>query len=158
MAAVIGNKLLARLAPGSWPRWIWLASGVVVESSPIAMDLDRFAVPFVAMTPMVVCSGAAKRSSAPPAASACAVSISRRPSGASRVPATSAPVSGSRTSPSALTATSAPTTTSPRRTDALPIPPRIARATPWSLPTLAPVPAPTLPSATGPATAAAAAA
>ena len=60
-------------------------------------------------------------------------------------------MSGSRTSPSALTATSAPTITPPSSLRLLePIPPRIARAMPWILPTLAPVPAPTLPSATGP--------
>ena len=79
------------------------------------------------------------------------MSISRRPPAASRVPAISAPVSGSRTSPTAFTATSAPTTTPPTRTLAEPMPPRIARARPYSLPTLAPVPAPTLPSATAPA-------
>ena len=99
----------------------------------------------VAITPIVVFSGA-KPARRAPLRSARAVSISRRPSGASRAPARSAPVSGSRTSPTALTATRAPTTAPSARVLALPIPPRIARSIRWSLPTVAPVPAPTLPS------------
>ena len=69
----------------------------------------------------------------------------------------SRPVSGSRTSPTAFTAMSAPRCTPSRSRTAQPSPPFVARAMPWSLPTLAPVPAPTLPSATGPGRAPAAA-
>ena len=108
----------------------------------------------VATTPIVVWPVSANRPRAVPAASALAESIRRLLSGAWRAPAISVPVSGSRTSPTALTATRAPTTTSPRRTEALPIPPRIERSRRYTLPTVAPVPAPTLPSATGPAAAA----
>src|SRR5439155_71358 len=111
----------------------------------------------VAIAPIVVCSGAANRSSTRPPAKAFAESTSRRLSGASRAPATSAPVLGSRTSPTAFTTTTAPTTSSPSRREALPRPPRIARPMRCTLPTLAPVPAPTLPSANGPAAALAAA-
>ena len=80
-----------------------------------------------------------------------------RPSGV-RTPATTCPVAGSITSPTALTATSAATIRpSGSVIDAVPMPPFIARAGPASFPTVAPAPAPTLPSATGPADAAAAA-
>ena len=71
-----------------------------------------------------------------------------RPS-ALRAPATTAPLAGSTTSPIALTATSAATVTPSMRSDALPMPPFIARPMPNSLPTLAPAPAPTDPSAGG---------
>ena len=75
-----------------------------------------------------------------------------------RVPATTRPVSGSTTSPSAFTATSAATVTPPGTViDALPMPAFIARSMGPSFPTVAPAPAPTLPSATGPDVAAAAA-
>jgi hypothetical protein len=53
----------------------------------------------VATTPIVVWLGAAKRPSASPVARVRAESISRRPLAESRVPASSAPVSGSRNSP-----------------------------------------------------------
>jgi hypothetical protein len=46
-----------------------------------------------------------------------------------------------------LTATSAPTVMPATVTEALPMPPFIARSMPNSLPTVAPVPAPTLPCA-----------
>src|SRR2546428_250281 len=53
----------------------------------------------------------------------------------------------SRTSPTAFTTTRAPTTTSPDRTAQLPSPPFIMPVSPAALPTVAPVPAPTEPSA-----------
>ena len=73
-----------------------------------------------------------------------------------RAPARMVPCRQSRTSPAALTTTSAPTTTSPSRIDAEPMPPFIPRMPrPTNiLPTVAPVPAPTLPSATADAAAA----
>ena len=111
----------------------------------------------VATTPMVVFTGW-KLGGGVPAARAAAVSMRRRPSGASRVPAIKRPLVGSRTSPTALTATMAPSFTSSRSAAAQPSPPRMARVVPWSLPTVAPVPAPTFPWATGPWRAAAAAA
>ena len=68
------------------------------------------------------------------------------------------PVAGSMTSPIALTATTA-ATVSPSSSviEAVPIPPFIARSSPRSLPTVAPAPAPTLPSAGAAAPAATAA-
>ncbi len=69
------------------------------------------------------------------------------------------PVAGSTTSPNAFTATSAATVPPPgSRCDAVPIPAFIARPRPYSLPTVAPAPAPTQPSVTGPLVAACAAA
>ena len=66
-----------------------------------------------------------------------------------RGPATRAPVSGSYTPPIALTAAIAPTTTpSPRSTLAVPMPPLTARSIPSVFATVAPVPAPALPSST----------
>ena len=65
-----------------------------------------------------------------------------------RTPATTSPVAGSITSPTALTATTAATVSpSARVIEAVPIPPFIARPRPRSFPTVAPAPAPTLPSA-----------
>src|SRR2546425_12170393 len=56
------------------------------------------------------------------------------------------------TSPKAFTTTSAPTITPPGRLTAqVPTPPFIAVWGPNTLPTVAPLPAPTLPSSTGPA-------
>src|SRR3989304_3113523 len=79
---------------------------------------------------MVVCSGR-KAGRGAPARRAAAVSMSRRPSGASRAPAMSRPVSGSRTSPTALTTITAPTVTPARSATAAPrAPPLAARAGP----------------------------
>ena len=65
------------------------------------------------------------------------------------------PVAGSTMSPRALTATIAATTRPFGRVmAALPMPPFIARSRPPILPTVAPAPAPTFPSATGPSVAA----
>src|SRR5690606_31054708 len=73
----------------------------------------------------------------------------------SYAPATMRPVSGSTTSPSALTTASAATVPPPGRgRAALPNPAFIAYCGPAHLPTVAPVPTPTLPSSTGPAPAA----
>src|SRR6185312_7197180 len=73
------------------------------------------------------------------------------------MPATIRPLVGSTTSPTALTATSAATTRPFGHTRAIdPTPPFMERP-PDILPTVAPAPAPTLPSATGPFVAAVAA-
>src|SRR5258706_172819 len=73
-------------------------------------------------------------------------------------PAITAPEAGSITSPAALTAAMAPTTRPFGSViDAEPMPPFIERAGPAILPIVAPAPAPTLPSATGPSVAASAA-
>ena len=56
-------------------------------------------------------------------------------------------MSGSITSPSALQATIAPTVTPSTVTEAVPMPPFIARWKPKILPITAPAPAPTQPSA-----------
>ncbi len=70
----------------------------------------------------------------------------------------SPPVSGSpeavKTSPTAFTTASAPTVASPRRTAAEPTPALRMCSKPRHLATVAPVPAPTLPIATGCAVAA----
>ena len=62
--------------------------------------------------------------------------------------------SGSTMRPSALTAATAPTTSSPCRSDAVPSPPFMPVPGSGSFPTVAPVPAPTEPSDTGPSPAA----
>ena len=62
-----------------------------------------------------------------------------------RMPATHSPVRGSTTLPQALTETTAPTLTGPSATAAVPRPAFMQVAGPMSLPTVAPVPAPTLP-------------
>ena len=75
------------------------------------------------------------------------------------MPATTWPVDGSMTSPRALTATSAATTSPSGLTIAVvPSPPFIACSRPFILPTVAPAPAPTFPSAILPVVAACAAA
>ena len=66
----------------------------------------------------------------------------------SRQPAIQAP-SALRTLPSAFTATTAHAVSSPRRNPQIPSPAFMARSPPRSLPTDAPHPAPTLPSASG---------
>ena len=72
--------------------------------------------------------------------------VRTKPPPGSRGPATTAPLAGSTTSPAALTATSAPTVTPPAsRTLAEPRPLLVARSKPGTLPTVAPVPAPTEP-------------
>src|SRR5436190_17449241 len=104
----------------------------------------------VATTAIVVAAPVAllgsSRAGSSPRLSARIVPTSRVPS-AVRAPATTRPVRGSTTSPTALTATSAATVMPPTSTDAVPMPPFIARPMPNSLPTEAPAPAPTLPSA-----------
>src|SRR5690606_38103368 len=73
----------------------------------------------------------------------------------SYAPATRRPSSGSTMSPTALTTASAPTVPPPGTGSALlPRPPFIAYCGPAHFPTVAPVPAPTPPSATGAADAA----
>src|SRR4029450_2842763 len=67
----------------------------------------------------------------------------RAPPGA-RVPASTVPSSAS-TSPPALTATRAPTVTGPASTSDQPRPPLVIRSGPATLPTVQPIPAPTLP-------------
>ena len=98
----------------------------------------------VATMPMVVAMPAIRCAGNWPSTSAASVSSGVRPSSA-RAPATTRPEAGSTTSPMALTATSAPTVMAPTFSDALPMPPFIARPMPNSLPTQAPAPAPTLP-------------
>ena len=62
-----------------------------------------------------------------------------------RSPAIFFPVDGSKISPSALTTTTAAIRSSPSSTAYIPRPDFIARSMPQILPTVAPVPAPTLP-------------
>jgi hypothetical protein len=64
-----------------------------------------------------------------------------------RAPAIGVP-SSSTISPKAFTAARAATVTPSSATDAVPMPPFTARSGPYSLATVAPVPAPTVPSAT----------
>src|SRR5206468_5054508 len=92
--------------------------------------------------------GPAARSN-PPRRIACVVPVRRVPRGESRNPATISPLEGSITSPQAFTTVRAPTTSGPLLRDAEPSPDFMARPIPRSLPTLAPVPAPTLPCVTG---------
>lgn len=124
---------MLRASP-SWPdtarRWAW---ALVSTAS-------------VAITPMVVLVPGSTGSGGTPPSSARRVSISRWPS-SERAPATGRAVCGSITSPTALQAMSAPTVMPSSDTEAVPMPPFIARPMPKSLPTAAPVPAPTLPSA-----------
>ena len=75
--------------------------------------------------------------------------VRRVPRGESRNPATISPLEGSITSPQAFTTVRAPTTSGPLLRDAEPSPDFMARPIPRSLPTLAPVPAPTLPCVIG---------
>ena len=97
--------------------------------------------------PSVVAAPTCNGAGTSPRNSAAVVPSNARPS-AVRAPAIGRPLRGSITSPIALTATSAPTVIPSTVNDALPRPPRIARAMPNSLPTEQPVPAPTLPCAT----------
>ena len=71
-----------------------------------------------------------------------AARVSARRARPPRAPARMRPLDGSSTSPTALTAISAPTVTPPTVSDALPMP-FMARCGPYSLPTVAPAPAPT---------------
>ncbi len=100
-----------------------------------------------------------------PARGGCAVPPERRilrasakvPSGL-RTPATILPVAGSMMSPTAFTATMAATIRPLGRViDALPRPDFVERPAPPNLPTVAPAPAPTLPSTTAAVVAASAA-
>ena len=102
----------------------------------------RSSAALVATTASVVL---ARPNGAPPAAK-CSRASANRPSGP-RAPARIDP-DPSRMSPTAFTTTSAPTTMSPRRTAHVPTPPFMARPGPSALPTVAPVPAPTVPSDT----------
>ena len=99
----------------------------------------------VTTTPIVVFSP-----SGAVAAGGCRSSVraSANPSPSSvRAPATMVPVSGSTTSPTAFTAINAATCKPPGTSmSEVPMPPFIARPGPPSLPTVAPAPAPTLPS------------
>ena len=101
----------------------------------------------MATTPIVVAvpgsTGAGRR----PAASVRMPWARPRPS-SPRAPAITSPCA-SKTSPIAFTATSAPTVSPSTHSDAVPMPPRIARSKPNSLPTLAPQPAPKLPCSGG---------
>ncbi|MCY1300415.1 hypothetical protein D9M70_499780 [compost metagenome] len=99
----------------------------------------------MATTPIVVAAPARIDLGRSPARMAARVSSSILPS-AVRAPARMRPVDGSSTSPTALTATMAPTVTPATVSDAVPMPPFMARLGPYSLPTVAPAPAPTLPS------------
>src|SRR5439155_1523258 len=75
-----------------------------------------------------------------------------------RTPATTFPVAGSMTSPTAFTATIAPTTRPlGSAMEAVPIPDFVERPAPPNFPTVAPAPAPTVPSCTTPVVAASAA-
>jgi hypothetical protein len=112
---------------------------------------------FVATTPIVVCS--AGRGLAPRAPERTSSRASAKPFPSSvRTPATTLPVAGSITSPTGFAATSAATTRpSGSVIAAVPIPDFIMRVGPPLLPRVAPAPAPTEPSATGPFVAASAA-
>ena len=130
----------------------WVCTGLMLRARPsCAATARRCACALVmtasvATTPMVVLVPASSDCANSPRNSARRVSARRNPS-AVRAPATGCAVSGSITSPTALQAMSAPTVTPSTVTEALPMPPFMARAMPNILPTLAPVPAPTLPSA-----------
>ena len=104
----------------------------------------------VPMTPMVVAmpAGASAESllGQRPLQIAARMSSGVRPSSAN-APARMRPLRGSTTSPIAFTATSAATVMPSTHSDAMPMPPFMARPGPNSLPTVAPAPAPTLPCA-----------
>lgn len=129
-----------------------VCTGLMARASPsCAHTASRRAWAFVmvasvATTPIVVLVPASSVFGTSPASSARRVSRSPSPP-ALRAPATGRPDSGSTTSPAALQATSAPTVTPSTVIDALPMPPFMAYSMPKSLPTEAPAPAPTLPSA-----------
>ena len=101
---------------------------------------------FVATTPMVVFPAKIFLFSPRAAITASSVPRKRRFS-RSHAPARMLPVFGSSTSPRQFTAISAPTETGPARYAHAPTPPRIAKSLPRNFPTVAPVPAPTEPSA-----------
>src|SRR5438094_747516 len=106
---------------------------------------------FVATTPIVVFSPA-RDCVFPPARSS--LRASAKVLSGLRTPATTFPVAGSMTSPTAFTATMAPTTRPlGSEMDAVPIPDFVARPPPPNFPTVAPAPAPTVPSCTTPAVA-----
>src|SRR5712692_1652011 len=94
--------------------------------------------------------GSLKRLRTVPLRIAAAVSANSRESSARRAPPRISPDSGSRMSPKAFTTASAATRT-PSGSSSVqqPMPDLVARSIPKSFPTVAPVPAPTLPSATG---------
>ncbi len=107
----------------------------------------RSSAAFVATTASVVLRAATAPNGAPPRAK-CASASTNLPS-APRAPARIAP-EPSRMLPTAFSTTSAPTTMSPPLAAQLPTPPFIAARGPSAFPTVAPVPAPTDPSATSP--------
>src|SRR5581483_7402218 len=138
-------------AAGTWPvasvntvspsQMVWEGRTTVDTASCEAMasrcarSLDRRA--FVATTPMTVLDQGPRGHG-----------VSEEGSPVSGLaPAIGSP-SSPRISPSALTANRAPTITSPSSAAAVPTPPFTWRSGPWSLATVAPVPAPTLPSST----------
>ena len=131
---------------------VW--TGLIARASPsCALVARRLACAFVsfasvATTPIVVFVPGSTMRAASPSSNARRESRSALPP-AVRAPAMTRPVSGSITSPTALHATIAPTVTPCALTAALPMPPFIARSMPNTLPTAAPAPAPTLPSAGG---------
>ncbi|KAG1436511.1 hypothetical protein G6F57_020633 [Rhizopus arrhizus] len=128
---------------------VWM--GLMVRASPswampaIFCACALVSVASVATTPMVVAVPGRMELGRSPARMAARVSSRCLPSGV-RAPARMRPVAGSSTSPTAFTATIAPTVTPATVNDALPMPPFMARLAPYSLPTVAPAPAPTLPS------------
>src|SRR5829696_5198686 len=125
---------MARASP-SWPIWATL----------LTCGLERRAL--VATIPRVVLSPHCKRA----AASGSNSKVSPSVPSSSRGPASTFLVRGSLTSPKAFTAARAPTTRpSARWAEALPSPPFIAPSIPRTFPTVAPVPAPTLPWAKSP--------
>ena len=102
----------------------------------------------VAITPMVVLLPASSWCGGSPRSRARRAARRALPS-AVRAPARGRPVTRSTTSPTALQAMSAPTVTPSTVTEAVPTPPFMACCMPKVLPTTAPLPAPTLPSAGG---------
>src|SRR5574344_1734148 len=130
---MVCTGLMARARP-SWPtvarRWAWALVSAIS----------------VATTPMVVLLPASKDWGAWPCSRASRAPKSWRPS-LLRQPASNCPVRGWYTSPTALQAIKAPTVTPCTVKLAVPMPPCMARSKPKILPTSAPAPAPTLPSA-----------
>jgi hypothetical protein len=123
---------MARARP-SWAIW----------ATFVACGLVRLAL--VATTPNVVFPP--HRGRAPSNSATVSPSVPSSMRGPARIP----PLSGSLTLPNAFTTARAATTSPPSsRTEALPSPPFIDRSGPRMLPTVAPVPAPTLPWAKSP--------
>src|SRR5215207_4889924 len=115
--------------------------------------LERAAL--VATTPRVVLpggTGSGRTSPSGPGSARRSRMAALAPPG-TRAPASTVP-SSSRTSPPALTAARAPTVTGPASTTAQPRPPLVMKSGPAVLPTVAPMPAPTLPSCPSAVTAA----